>query len=167
MSKDFNSNTENNDVWLTPPYIIKSLGTFDLDPCYLNPDEAPWITAKNSYYLPTDGLYQEWEGRVWCNPPYGKETFKWLEKLADHGNGIALIFARTETKGFHKEIWNKADGIFFFEGRLKFYKATGEEGGTANAPSCLVVYGQNNMEAVKNSGLKGKLVILNGGNLGD
>ena len=26
MTKNFNSNTDNNDEWLTPPYIIKELG---------------------------------------------------------------------------------------------------------------------------------------------
>lgn len=160
MPKNFNTNTENNDVWLTPKYIIESLGEFDLDPCYLPPEIRPWETAKNTYYLPTDGLSKEWEGRVWCNPPYGKETFKWIEKLSKHGDGIALIFARTETIGFHEQIWGKADAVFFFKGRLRFYTDKGQQGGTANAPSCLVIFGDNNIEAVKNSKLKGKLVLL-------
>jgi hypothetical protein len=71
-----------------------------------------------------------------------------------------LIFARTETRGFHTEIWDKADAVFFFKGRLKFHKVTGEQGNTANAPSCLVAYGQNNVRALRHSGLKGKLVEL-------
>ena len=37
MTKNFNSNTDNNDEWLTPPYIIKELGEFDLDPCSPHP----------------------------------------------------------------------------------------------------------------------------------
>jgi hypothetical protein len=156
--KDFNSNTDNNDIWLTPPSIIKSLGRFDLDPCFLSDEERPWDTADNHYFLPVDGLAQEWSGRVWCNPPYGKFTFDWLKKLAEHGNGIALIFARTETKGFHREIWSKADGIFFFEGRLKFHTKDGVVGGTANAPSCLVAYGVDNVAAIARSGLRGRLI---------
>lgn len=59
-----------------------------------------------------NGLIAPWEGRVWCNPPYGKQTFEWMRKCAQHGNAIALIFARTETKGFHAEIWNKAYALF-------------------------------------------------------
>ena len=159
MVKDFNSNTENKEEWFTPGYIIDALGSFDLDPCtsreakILNP-----IAITNYTY---DGLINDWIGRVWCNPPYGKKTFEWIKKLAAHGNGIALIFARTETKGFHSEIWEKADAVFFFEGRLKFYHKDGSQGGTANAPSCLVAYGRGNVLAVRNSGLKGKLVILN------
>ena len=143
-----------------PPSIIRSLGVFDLDPCAPHPDRRPWSTALAHMWEEIDGLSQIWEGRVWCNPPYGTETFKWLNKLAAHGNGIALIFARTETKGFHSEIWDKADAIFFFKGRLKFYHVSGVQGGVANAPSCLVIYGKDNIEKVKQSGLVGKLVIL-------
>jgi hypothetical protein len=47
MTKNFNTNTENNDTWLTPPTIIQSLGEFDLDPC--SPINRPWNTAKNHY----------------------------------------------------------------------------------------------------------------------
>ena len=101
---------------------------------------------------------------MWCNPPYGRETFKWLEKLASHGQGIALIFARTETVGFHEQVWNKADSVFFFKGRLKFCKVTGEEGGAANAPSCLVSYSPEDTEAIETSSkegaIKGVLVKL-------
>ena len=125
--KDFNSNTANNDEWLTPPEIIKALGPFDLDPCA--PVNRPWDMAKKHYTVQDNGLYLPWAGRVWLNPPYGRETFKWMERLSEHGNGIALIFARTETKGFHEQIWRKAKAVFFFEGRLKFHYVDGRQGG--------------------------------------
>jgi hypothetical protein len=155
--KNFNSNTENKEEWFTPRYITDVLGRFDLDPCNSMKSKLQRI-ATCDYYI--NGLEQEWYGRVWCNPPYGNNTFEWIKKLADHGNGIALIFARTETIGFHSEIWNKADAIFFFKGRLKFYDINGKEGGTANAPSCLIAYGEHNVEVISNSDLKGKLLIL-------
>ena len=135
---NFNTNTTNNDEWLTPPEIIKALGDFDLDPC--SPINRPWDTAKKHYTIEDNGLMQPWTGRVWLNPPYGRETFDWMAKLARHKSGIALIFARTETKGFHREIWNKAHSLFFFEGRLKFHYVTGEQGKAPNAASCLVSY---------------------------
>lgn len=160
MTQNFNSNTENKEEWLTPPEIIESLGEFDLDPCAPHPDVRPWDTAKVHFYKEMGGLDKRWFGRVWCNPPYGRSTFDWIEKLSEHGNGIALIFARTETKGFHREIWNKADAIFFFKGRLKFHHVSGEQGGTANAPSCLVAYGINNVFALEECGLEGKLIYL-------
>ncbi len=158
MKNDFNNNTINNGEWLTPPNIIKSLGEFDLDPC--SPIVRPWDTAKNHFCINDDGLNKLWAGRVWCNPPYGRETFKWLEKLYLHNNGIALIFARTETIGFHKTIWKKADAIFFFKGRLKFHYVDGTQGNTANAPSCLVAYGKSNITALDKSQLNGKLIKL-------
>lgn len=120
--------------------------------------------AKRNFNINHDGLKKSWVGRVWCNPPYGRETFIWLNKLAKHGNGIALIFARTETKGFHKEVWDKADAIFFFKGRIKFYYVDGTEGGVANAPSCLIAYGKNNVKLIKlaldNNLIKGKMIDL-------
>ena len=150
MAQNFNTNTHNKEDWLTPPYIIKALGEFDLDPCA--PINRPWDTAKHHYTKLDNGLAKPWFGRVWCNPPYGRKTFD--------GNRIALIFARTETKGFHSEIWGKADGIFFFKGRLRFYTVGGEQGGAANAPSCLVAYGAGNAERLCKADLPGKFVQL-------
>jgi hypothetical protein len=162
MSNNFNTNTLNKDEWLTPRYITDALGPFDLDPC--SPITRPWSTARTHYTIEDDGLVKEWYGRVWCNPPYGKHTFTWLEKLAQHGRGIALIFCRTETKGFHAQIWDKADSIFFFKGRLKFCDINGKTGNTANAPSCLVSYsGEDTLyieKAIKENKITGKLIYL-------
>ena len=147
------------DEWLTPPHILKALGEFDLDPC--SPIVRPWDIAKKHFSIEDDGLNQLWEGRVWCNPPYGLEAAKWLNKLADHNNGIALIFARTETKMFFEHVWNKADAILFIEGRLYFHHVSGEVArANAGAPSVLVAYGNNNVDCLKNCGIKGYLVIL-------
>lgn len=146
-----------NDEWLTPPEIIHALGLFNLDPCA--PVVRPWDTADIHYS--NRGLEQPWAGRVWCNPPYGLEASKWLDKLADHGDGIALIFARTETRMFFEHVWNKADAILFFEGRLFFHHVDGiKSSANAGAPSCLVAYGRNNVLALENSGIKGKIIYL-------
>jgi hypothetical protein len=142
-----------------PPAIIQALGTFDLDPC--SPGERrPWDTAKRHIGLPEDGLSAPWEGRVWLNPPYGNQTFLWVERLANHKQGIALISARTETKGFHREIWNKADAIFFFAGRIRFCHVDGRQAGSGNAPSCLVSYSPQDTDAIRTSGLRGKLLLI-------
>ena len=157
--KDFNINIENNDEWFTPPYITDALGWFDLDPC-MSQSHLEVIGRRQNYTKEFDGLSQIWKDRVWCNPPYGKHTFDWIKKLANHGNGIALIFTRTETKGFHAQVWKRANAIFFFKGRLKFYYKNGIEAGFANAPSCLVAYGVNNVIALEKSGLSGCLIKL-------
>jgi len=153
-------NVDGKDEWLTPPEIITALGVFDLDPCA--PINRPWDMAINHFTIQDDGLRKKWFGRVWLNPPYGTETAGWLSKMVEHGNGIALVFARTETKMFFKYIWNKADGILFLKGRICFYRVDGIQADySGGAPSCLIAYGQNNVEAIENSNLKGRLVYLN------
>lgn len=148
-----------NDEWLTPPEIVRALGAFDLDPCA--PIIRPWETAKEHYTMVMDGLSLPWHGRVWCNPPYGKEAARWLKRLADHGNGIALIFARTETAAFFSEVWTRATALLFIEGRLHFYTVDGERAkANSGAPSVLVAYGWGNAEALKNSGIQGKFIVL-------
>lgn len=67
------------DEWLTPPYIIESLGEFDLDPC--SPVNRPWDTAKHHYNINDDGLSKDWFGRVWLNPPYGNQNCQMVRKI--------------------------------------------------------------------------------------
>ena len=159
MSHNFNTVTAGHDEWLTPKYITDQLGPFDLDPCSPG-SRRPWDTAKYHLDETDNGLLAPWFGRVWCNPPYGRETFKWLKKLADHGDGIALIFARTETNGFYDQVWQRADAVFFIKGRLKFCYVDGTEADCANAPSCLIAYGQQNVERLQNCQFNGKFVRL-------
>ena len=159
MTNNFNLIGDGHDEWLTPKWITDTLGPFDLDPCSPG-SRRPWDTATHHLSVEDDGLSAPWFGNVWCNPPYGRETFKWMSKLATHGSGIALIFARTETQGFHDQIWEKADAVFFFKGRLKFHYVDGSSNQAANAPSCLVAYGGDAVSRLRNSGFNGKLVEL-------
>lgn len=149
------------DEWLTPPEIIKALGAFDLDPCAPSNERRPWDMAATHYSADQNGLALPWHGRVWCNPPYGLEAARWLEKLADHGNGIALIFARTETAMFFDHVWEKADALLFIRGRLHFHHVDGRRAAAnSGAPSVLVAYGQNNVQALRTSGIAGIVVDL-------
>lgn len=147
------------DVWLTPPSLIDSLGIFDLDPC--SPNNLKWRTAKNFYSLENgdDGLKLDWFGRVWLNPPYSNWV-PFLEKLKHHGNGIALLFARTETKGFFNHVWEDADSVLFLKSRVKFLKSDFTKGGSSTAPSVLIAYGKNNTKSLEGSGVEGKLIKL-------
>lgn len=160
MNKFYQINQQNTtDVWLTPPKLIQSLGEFDLDPCC--PNNLSWNTAKRFYSLENgeDGLKLEWKGRVWLNPPYSNWV-PFLEKLKKHGNGIALIFARTETKGFFDHVWNGADSILFLKRRVKFLRADGSKGGSSTAASVLIAYGKNNTKSLEDSKIEGKLIYL-------
>jgi hypothetical protein len=126
---------------LTPLPLVTDLGPFDLDPCASV--RQPWPTAGTMYARPADGLALPWFGLVWLNPPFGPEWPEWVEMLADHGSGIALINARTETRPFHRLVWGRADALFFFAGRLYFHRPiTGERWPfNAGAPSVLAGYG--------------------------
>ena len=150
------------DEWLTPPELIKALGEFDLDPCA--PIIRPWDTAKNHYSIKDNGLTKEWVGRVWCNPPYGSETGKWLARCAEHKNATALIFARTETRQFFENIWGKATAVAFLKGRISFYHVTGKKGGTSGAPSMLVTWDDVNANelylAIQDGELEGFYIDL-------
>jgi hypothetical protein len=149
------------ETWLTPPAILRALGPFDLDPCACH-EPRPWPTAAAHYALPDDnGLALPWFGRVWLNPPYGRETGRWLARLADHGSGVALIFARTDTADFQAHVFGKATAVLFLAGRLTFYTAAGQPGKfNGGAPSCLVAYSLADAQALRDSGLAGRVVDL-------
>jgi hypothetical protein len=150
------------DDWLTPRYILKALGKFDLDPCASLHQRAK--TATRQFTLSDDGLNQTWRGRVWLNPPYGQQTERWLDKMAKHGNGIALVYARTETKMFFEHVWDRANGIFFLKGRLSFGKPDNTSDGPATAPSVLISYDpgatRHNYDCLKRCKLAGKFLTI-------
>lgn len=149
--------TTGKNEWLTPPGILKCLGEFDLDPC--SPVNRPWNTVKRHFTIEDNGLAQLWMGRVFCNPPYDTRLIiQFIKKCVIHQNAIALTFARTDTKLFHEYIFKYADSILFLKGRLKFHHVTGEEAGTAGAPSCLIAFNKENTKALENCNLEGKLV---------
>jgi hypothetical protein len=142
-------------VWLTPPEIIEALGPFDLDPCAA-PSPRPWPTAARHIELPDDGLAADWRGRVWCNPPFGSHTGQWLRRMALHGNGIALAFARTDTAMFQAWVWPQASAVLFLAKRPHFHTPDGKRAaGNSGGPIVLIGYGEENAESLRNSGLSG------------
>lgn len=127
------------DLWETPQEFFNALDNefgFDLDVC-----ATPENAKCSAYYTPEqDGLSQPWDGVVWCNPPYGKNIGKWVQKAHEENRRnnnyiVMLLPARTDTKWFHDYILSKAE-IRFIRGRLKF-------GGAKNSapfPSMVVVF---------------------------
>ena len=145
------------DCWLTPPEIIEALGPFDLDPCAC--PGMPWRTAVQMIAPPDDGLMTPWSGRVWLNPPYGAALGAWLTRLAHHGDGIALVFARTETQAFSTAVWGRADALLFVVGRLHFHLPNGERArANSGGPSVLIAYGPDNAECLRTCGIRGAYV---------
>jgi phage N-6-adenine-methyltransferase len=144
------------DIWLTPKWLIYALGPFDLDPCAA-PSPRPWPTASRHIELPQDGLHSEWTGRVWLNPPYSDAT-PWLEKMAKHRNGTALIFARVETDAWHRYIWPYAHRVFFPKGRIQFCVPDGTQRNGSGAPSAIVVYSELDELKLRESRINGIFV---------
>lgn len=103
----FMSETEE---WYTPPDVLEPvialLGAIDVDPCS-NSHENPNVPATTIYTEEDDGLSQDWNGRVFMNPPYGREVAVWVEKaLMEIGSGnvteaIFLVASRTDTEWFN------------------------------------------------------------------
>lgn len=150
------------EIWLTPPWLLGQLGAFDLDPCAA-PSPRPWPTAARHIELPLDGLDLPWCGRVWLNPPYGAATGLWLQRMAEHGQGTALIFARTETDAWHRWVWPRASAILFLKGRIGFHLPDGQPGpDNCGAPSALVAYGVEDATILAGCGIPGAFVPLNG-----
>lgn len=141
--------------WYTPPEVFQALGLrFDLDPCAPPPPQAAWIPAEARYCLPVDGLARPWFGRVWLNPPYATQTARWIGKLADHGDGIALTFVRSDTPWWQAAA-ARASAVCFISGRVNFIDGTGarRQRSRAGAPSCLLAFGIECGQAVIGSGL--------------
>jgi len=105
--------------WYTPAWIFEALAIdFDLDPSSPH-DWETVVPAKEKYTIYDDGLLKPWFGRVWLNPPYGKSTPKWIRRMVKHGNGIALLFSRTDAR-WCQEAMRAATGILFLSGRVDF-----------------------------------------------
>lgn len=139
---------ETND-WITPQWVIKAFDSqktegmyFDLDPCVSM--TQPWLTARKGYSKLQDGLAHEWFGTVYLNPPYGASVGVWAEKMMKHGDGIMLIFARTETKVWQDFIFPSADGFLFPKRRISFCRPDGTQGASSGAPSAFVAWGAGN-----------------------
>ncbi len=125
--------------WPTDPKVYADLdaeyGPFTLDPCATveNAKCPEFFTASE------DGLAQEWTGRVWMNPPYGRTIGDWMRKAWEASQATAeivvcLVPARTDTRWWHE--YAMQGEIVFLRGRLRF----GDLSNSAPFPSAVVVF---------------------------
>lgn len=163
--------------WATPPHVIAALGgaeAFALDPCAAL--LQPWPCGRRSFTLRENGLRQKWDGPVYMNPPYGDSIAEWLYRLSEHGDGIALVFNRSETDAFFEGVWGRASAMLVLRGRLFFHFAApfvdkhgkafnvGERApANGGAPSILLAYGAEQAERLRRCGLAGFFVDLRHG----
>lgn len=139
--------------WYTPPEVFAALGlTFDLDPC--SPGPHHWVPARRVYTAAEDGLSQPWTGLVWMNPPFGGRNGQvpWLERFFAHGNGVALVAARTSAGWFHDQAV-RAETMLFPRGKTKFFRPDGSRGESPGTGIVLLGIGGAANTALARSGL--------------
>ena len=131
--------------WWTPPHILEASrealgGAIDLDPC--TNDGRPNVPAREHFTRADDGLSRPWHGRVYMNPPYGREIGRWTAKAiaeAEAGRAeavIALVPARTDTAWFRPLF---RFPIAFLAGRLRFIDGSGRARDPAPFPSAVTL----------------------------
>lgn len=153
MKKMFDT-TSGEETWITPPEIVKSLGTFDLDPC--SADNMPYRTAKCMVTKSVDGLSIDWGNkRVWLNPPYGKQIAKFLDKMRC---GIALLPSRTDTKWFHNLVMPRIYGILFVRKRISFLTPDGKKSKSPAFASILCAYSKKDCDILQDCGIDGTFI---------
>lgn len=142
-------------TYITPRFIIDALGPLDLDPCAAWP--RPWDCAQVNWSRA--GLDCAWFGSVWLNPPFDRRGVgAWIDRLAEHGNGMALLHARTETAWF-RPVWKRAEALLFLYERVTFHDQAGAlYGANSGAPVVLCAFGPDMGQRLADSGLAGALV---------
>jgi site-specific DNA-methyltransferase (adenine-specific) len=128
--------------WETPPDLFRQLDNefrFALDVAASRTNAlCPAYITKDR-----DALSRSWNGwgAVWCNPPYGREIGRWVQKAFEEAQKgctvVMLIPARTETTYWHDYVMHAAE-IRFMRGRLRFSGALID----APFPSAVVVFRQ-------------------------
>jgi hypothetical protein len=142
------------DEWYTPAWLFRALGhQFDLDPC--SPGVPPSnVWAKTHWTKDDNGLGRDWFGSVWLNPPFSSRA-KWYTRLSEHGDGIALGPAGTDTRDFSTLV-TPADAVLLVTSRICFERGGAEGEGRSNAPpfgTVLVAFG----DAMKSVLLKSQI----------
>lgn len=143
--------------WFPPKYIFDRIGIeFGLDVAH--PGRAnPYcvVPARRIFTIHEDGLRQPWAGLVWGNFPFGgrRGQVPWLKKFFAHGNGIALVAARTSADWFHEVVVPNAETLVFPDGKTKFVRPDGSIGNEPGTGIVLIGMGAFPNAALARCGL--------------
>jgi len=113
------------------------------------------VPALRIFTADDDGLRQPWSGLTWLNPPFGgrRGQVVWLRKFFAHGNGIALVAARTSADWFHEVVVPHAETLLFPNGKTKLTRADGSVGKEPGTGVVLLGMGATANRALEQSGL--------------
>lgn len=147
--------------WQTPGLVLtaaREMGPIGLDPA--TAPENP-TCARVFYTEAQDGLSQPWRvlrpGEIiFMNPPYDKVKLWMAAIAAARTEALALVPARPDTRWFFDNVWDAADAVCFWKGRLRFVGAEA----SAPFPSAVVYYGERIDAFDAAFGKHGKVVVL-------
>jgi ParB family chromosome partitioning protein len=139
--------------WYTPPEYLEAarsvMGEIDLDPAS-NPIANRIVRARTYFDIHSNGLTHNWPGRVWLNPPYGRDNGDsnqeiWSYRLISQfqasitTEAVLLVNAVTDRKWF-QPLWDYT--ICFTNHRIKFYSPDIESVSPTHG-NVLVYFGPN------------------------
>jgi len=129
------------DEYYTPGYLFKALECdFDMD--VASPVDRTYCSVPARQFITENSLQAQWNGFVWCNPPFGGKNAiePWLEKMAEHANGIALTPDRTSADWWmHAAL--KCSSMLVGLKKIKFIRPDGSIAGSPGNGTTLFGYG--------------------------
>ena len=134
----------------TPSKYIEAarsvMGAIDLDPASC---EQANLTVKAALFFTEDddGLNQEWNGRVWLNPPYGRQVGDFIAKLEGStiDQAIVLVNAHCTDTIWFQPLWNGT--LCFTNHRINFHGDDLRSGSTHG--SVFVYFGNHPEKFIK------------------
>lgn len=123
------------DEWYTPPDVIAAvraaLGGIDLDPAS-NPYAQETVRARSFYTKKDNALVREWNGRVFCNPPYSMPLIQqFTDKLiAEYDGGrttAAVYLVNNCTDAAWCQSLLRRFPVCFTAGRISFTNGSGQK----------------------------------------
>lgn len=139
-SKPHVARSTGNNEWVTPEPIVNAarytMRAIDLDPASSSSANM-LVRATRFFDLDNDGLSQEWSGRVWLNPPYGRGLITpFVDKLLSSTSvteAVVLTNNGTETE-WGQRLLAAANWVCFPNKRIKFLMFDGAEFVVHGAP---------------------------------
>ena len=145
-------NARKGDEYYTPEWVYGPLGRFDADYCA---SDSSTIGERN-YTRSDNGLGMDWNGFVWCNPPFSAKN-AWIEKMKAHNYGILLLPASVSTPWF-AGLALHCGHVFFIGRKVNFINGSSSNfGGT-----CLFPFGDEALSRLRSTALCGFLAKIEG-----
>jgi len=159
---------EGKEEYWTPELYINAvynvLETIDLDPASCK-EANKVIKAKNIYTKEDNGLEQKWYGKVFMNPPYGKEGPKFIKKFIesfdnkDIEEGVILINSGGTDSSWFQLLFNEI--LCFTNHRIKFNSPEGKTDSPISG-SCFIYFGEDKERFAKEFKQFGNVVMKYG-----